>query len=320
MDKPKYCSIFLTNACVLKCKICEIWRAAGDDQELDLEGWKPALTRLRDVLDPEAEICFTGGEPLIKKGIVELIRFAGEIGFRTGLNTNGYLLDAAMAEALRDASLWSITFSLDGLNEQTHDFIRGVPGSYKRVIQAIDHLSASRIQIGIGTVIVEQNLDEITDLVFWTEKQPRLQSIRFQAMMQPLATPQENSWHRNERYNPLWPKDIMKVNRVLDTLVGLKEEKKVGKLSNPAAQLKIFRDYFRDPSAMMKARGCVFSDAVININQTGELRLCPKMRSLGNVRTGSPQELLNSDHAGQVREAMKNCKTDCDSVVNCFWE
>ncbi len=322
MNKPKYCSVLLTDTCVLKCKMCEMWKSTRNPQELTCEEWKLVLMRLRDVLDPQAEICFTGGEPLVKTGIMELIRFAAELGFKTGLNTNGYLIDEPMARAISVSSLWSITLSLDGMNEHTHDLIRGTPGSHRRVMKAIEHLSAfcKELYIGIGTVILDTNLDEIVDLVLWVESNPRISSIRFQAVMQPLATPKDSAWHKNDHYNVLWPKDTGKVHRILDTLIALKEKKEACKLSNPVAQLEIFRDYFCNPADVVKARGCVFSERVININQAGQLHLCPRMQPIGNAKTDDMRLLWGSEGIKRTREAMASCTADCDSTVNCFWE
>lgn len=322
VKKPKYCSATITNNCMLRCKMCEMWKSVKDVRELTVEDWKSVLVQLRSLLDPHAEICFTGGEPLLKTGILGLIRFAAENGFRTGLNTNAYLIDEEMAQAIAESSLWSITISLESLDENTHDFLRGISGSYLKVIKAIEYLNkfCDGLYIGTSTVILDSNLDDIIDLARWVQNNKRLHSIRFQAMMQPLATPEDKDWHKNDRYNSLWPKNVDKACSVLDKLILLKEKGKLGKLSNPISQLKIFQDYFRNPSGLLRVKKCIFSDFVMNINHIGDIYLCPNMQSLGNVKTDDMNKIWYSDRTIQTRDEIRKCGRSCHIVVNCFWE
>lgn len=320
--KPRYCSALISNNCLLKCKMCEMWKSVKDERELTNEEWKTVFLKLRNLLNPEAEICFTGGEPLLRTGIIDLISFASEMGFKTGLNTNAYLIDEKMAQAISWSSLWSITISLESLNEKTHDFIRGTPGSYRRIMNAIEYLSkyCDRLYIGISTVILDTNFEDIIDLALWVQSNKKLHSIRFQAMMQPLATPKDTQWHKNDKYNILWPKDIDSVHSVLNRLIQLKEEGGLEKLDNTVAQLKIFQQYFRDPFNLPMMKKCIFSDDVININDIGDVYLCPDIGSIGNVRTEDINKVWYSERVNFVKEQIKECKRSCNFIVNCFWE
>ncbi len=322
INRPKYCSVLVTNNCMLKCKMCEMWKSNRDERELNVKEWKQVFVNLKSILDPQAEICFTGGEPLLKNGILELIRFAADRGFRSGLNTNAYLIDKDMSGVLHKSGLWSITISLESLDKDSHDFIRGVPGSYQRVMDAIQYLSESSngLYIGISTVILDNNLGNVIDLVQWVQSNKRLNSIRFQAMMQPLDTPEDRNWHRNNKYNSLWPKDVDKARSVLDEIIEEKEKGGFKKLNNPIAQLRVFRDYFKNPSVLPRVKKCVFSDGVININHIGDVFLCPGMEPLGNIKITDIGQIWQSDLACRAREQIDNCKTSCKFSVNCFWE
>ncbi len=321
-DKPKYCSVLITNNCMFKCRMCEMWKSIEDERELTIEEWKAILLEMKDLLNPHAEICFTGGEPLLKAGILKLIRFATEVGFRTGLNTNAYLIDEKMAQSISRSSLWSITISLDSLNEDTHDFIRGTPASYRKAINAIEFLSkfCHNLHIGISTVILENNLEDIIDLALWVQGDKRLHSIRFQAMMQPLATPEDREWYRNDIYNLLWPKDADSIRSVLNKLILLKQNGDFGKVNNPVDQLKAFQDYFQSPFDLPRVRKCVFSDTVINLNQIGEIYLCPEMSSIANIKTDNINKIWYSDRTSQMRDEIRKCERSCKFAVNCFWE
>lgn len=320
--KFKYCSIFITSNCVLQCEMCKMWESAKDTRELEIAEWKVVVSKLKKLLDPQAEICLTGGEPLLKKGILDLIRFITDNGLKTGLNTNAYLIDEKMAQSIGNSGLWSITLSLESLNENTHDFMRGTPGSYHRVMDAIEYLSkfCGSLLIGISTIISDKNLDDIVDLTRWVQKSKKISSIRFQAMMQPLATPEDKEWYKNDRYNSLWPKDIGKADSVLNSLLLLKEKGEFEKLCNPVNQLKVFQAYFRDPSVLPIVKRCIFFEEVVNINHIGDVYLCPELESLGNAKTTDINRILYSDNTTQAKERIGMCKKNCKLAVNCFWK
>lgn len=307
---------------MLRCKMCEMWKSGKDVKELDIEEWKQAFIKLKGILHSETEICFTGGEPLLKKEILELVRFVADNGFRTGLNTNAYLINENTAKSIAESRLWSITISLESLDEGRHDFIRGVPGGYRRVMKAIEILSncCNGLYIGVSTVIMENNLEDILDLARWVQNSERLSSIRFQAMMQPLGAPDDKNWHKNNRYNALWPKDVSKACSILDKMIAQKDSGKLEKLNNPSAQLRVFKDYFKNPSALPRVKKCIYHDSVFNINPSGDAFLCPEERSLGNVKTDNIIDMWQSEAANKVRESIRNCTGTCKFSVNCFWE
>lgn len=320
--RPRYCSVLVTSACPLRCRMCRMWEAAAGDNGVTAGEWKEVFSQLKNVLAPGAEICFTGGEPLMKPGIIELIRHAARSGFHTGLNSNGYLLDREAAERLAAASLWSITLSLESLSEETHDAMRGVRGSYRKVRDAIGYLLpfAEQVQVGVATVISDANAQDAAELALWVQGQAELRAIRFQALMQPLATPKADDWHEDERYNALWPKDRERIAAALERLIELKEAGKLAKLTNPVRQLRVFQSYFEDPRRLPTLKNCIFYQDVMNINQSGDVYLCPNMGAIGNVRSQAVETIWHSERAAGVRDAIRQCPGSCNFVVNCFWE
>ncbi len=322
INKAKCCSMLITHTCMLKCKMCEMWRGCEGGQELSIEEWEQVIIELKKMLDREGEIHFTGGEPLLKNGILRLIESAAERGFRTGLNTNAYLIDKSMAEAISDSGLNGITISLESINEDIHDSMRGTPGSCRKVMDAIKYLSefCPELNIGIATVITDSNLEGIIDLVHWVEKNQKLKAIRLQAMMQPLNTREDKNWYKNSKSNTLWPKNINKATSVLSKLISLKEQKVFYKLNNPVAQLNVFQDYFRNPSELPKIKNCIFFEQAVNISHLGDIYLCPELEPIGNVKNADMDGIWFSDQTNRVRQQMRQCQKSCKLLVNCFWE
>lgn len=319
--RPKYCSLIVCSDCFMRCLMCTMWQQPNNKAKLDVMQWQGIITGLKDIMDPEGEICFTGGEPLSYEGIFELINHASALGLRTGLNTNGYLIDRdKIAEILR-SRLWSITISLESRRESVHDFMRGLSGSHRKVMKAVDELSSasSQLNIGVAAVISAANLDGLADLVSWVQDNPKIHSIRLQALMQPLGTPQDPQWYADDRYNAIWPQDKKRVFSVIEALIKLKEHGAC-KLNNPVAQLRVFLKYFSDPAVLPQAKKCIFQQDVVNINEEGDFFLCPRAGIIGNAKKESVSSLWYSERTSLIRQKIKECRQSCATVVNCFWE
>ena len=104
--------------------------------------------------------------------------------------TNGFLINDKIAHKEVKSGLNVIIISLDGMSKDTHDFIRGVSGCYEGVMHAIGYLNKIRgdLSIGIQTIILEKNLDEIVKIVEWVNEDKRIGFINFQAIACPFDT------------------------------------------------------------------------------------------------------------------------------------
>lgn len=130
--EPSSSIIMITNRCNLRCMMCKQWRAPGGE-ELSTEDWKNIIKELKK--NGIRNINFTGGEPLLRKDIAELIAYAVSNGFVVGLTTNGLLLDKKLMVSLIDAGLRSIALSIDALYNR-YEQIRGQPGSFIQIEKA----------------------------------------------------------------------------------------------------------------------------------------------------------------------------------------
>lgn len=136
----RYLFLEVTRRCNLACRYCGSGcDGRARDGELAVSEWVAILEQIAADFDPRTiMVAVTGGEPLLKEGVIDLFRALRRLGFRYGMVTNGGLLDAPMAEALVDAGIGSISLSMDAppaLNDQ----LRG-RGSSQKVVEAIGHL------------------------------------------------------------------------------------------------------------------------------------------------------------------------------------
>ncbi len=108
-------------------------------------------------------ILFSGGEPLLRPDIMELIALAGARGVRAVLSTNGTRVTPVVAERLRDAGVSYVGVSLDGL-AATHDHFRGAPGAFDQALRGIRMCLTAGLKVGVRFTVNRWNQSEIGGL------------------------------------------------------------------------------------------------------------------------------------------------------------
>jgi MoaA/NifB/PqqE/SkfB family radical SAM enzyme len=319
--KPTFCCIGISPVCMLRCKMCFFWQNqyTKSPQEPTLHEWYDFIHHLVGLNEKRIEINLAGGEPLSDERNLALVRFGSKKGLFTSLNSNGFLVDRGMAHALADSGLNLLVLSLDSVDKNTHDFLRGVDGSYDRAMRAIDHLDrcSGDLQIWIQAIILEKNLESIIKLTEWAQAHHRIKRIVFQAIAQPFNAPLVDGWHHKSEYSFLWPQDIKKAHEVLDELIRLKQSGY--KITNTVPQLETFKRYFQRPEEPIKAAGCNV-DFYMNINHLGEAYMCTRKEPIGNIRKNHPHDIWYSEAAERVRGQIKKCRINCHHVINCCYE
>lgn len=130
-----------TLRCNLNCQHCgSDCRSTAGIKDMPLQDFLKVLDSRPDNYNPDQTVVVTtGGEPLVRKDIVECGRQIRARGFRWGMVTNGMLLDRAMLINLLEAGLDSLAMSFDGF-EEDHNWMRGSDLSYSRALNAIELL------------------------------------------------------------------------------------------------------------------------------------------------------------------------------------
>jgi radical SAM protein with 4Fe4S-binding SPASM domain len=106
----------------------------------------------------------TGGEPLLRKDILEVMRYARDRGINTGLATNGFFIDEKKAKEIKGAGIESVQISLDG-KEKTHNDIRGNDLCFQKAVAAIKLLQEQKIKlVSVATTITPTNFNELVKL------------------------------------------------------------------------------------------------------------------------------------------------------------
>lgn len=190
LSKPTNVVLCLTQSCNLKCKQCDIPLFSNRSKELSTGQWKKILQQLHEWLGA-ANLSWAGGEPFIRKDILELVKYSAELGVLNNIITNGQLINRELAEQIVEAVTFCVSISLDGTKKGL-DFVR-VEGTYTKAAAAACFLNEARrdkksdMKIMVNTTIMETNLDEILDLVDWVETES-LNGIYISGLMETLET------------------------------------------------------------------------------------------------------------------------------------
>jgi len=149
----------VTQACNLRCVHCYAHaKAAGGPDELSTADGLALIDDLAGFGAPV--LLFSGGEPLVRPDLTQLIRHAVGRGMRAVISTNGTLITPAKAEELRDLGLSYVGISLDGLAE-VNDRFRGVAGAFDLALAGIRNCRAAGLKVGLRFTINKRNAAEI---------------------------------------------------------------------------------------------------------------------------------------------------------------
>ncbi len=154
----------LTRACDLACLHCRAEAVTRRNPlELSTEEGKRLMDRARAFGQPL--FVLTGGDPLKRPDVVELVAYGASIGLRMAMTPSGTpLMTPAILQELKAAGLSRLAVSLDGSNAQIHDAFRGVAGSFDWTIRMLDAARELGLTTQVNTTVSRHNLDDFDAL------------------------------------------------------------------------------------------------------------------------------------------------------------
>lgn len=157
-----------TLRCNAKCKHCG--SRAGEnvniEDELTTEEIKNTFKSIAGKYDATKILLnVTGGEPLIREDLFDVMKYATDLGFNWGITTNGMLINDQIIKKMKETKLATMSISLDGL-EKSHDTFRGIKGGYKKILENIDKLKQNKFLhcFQITTVVNKLNINELEEM------------------------------------------------------------------------------------------------------------------------------------------------------------
>ncbi|MGQ9565792.1 MAG: radical SAM protein [Candidatus Bathyarchaeales archaeon] len=164
-NTPLHAQWFLTGRCNYRCRSCGVWREKNQANELSTSEVKLGLESLKKA--GVAEIVLSGGNPLLRNDIDEIIKCASKY-FITTIYDNGSMA-VKKIDALRNADF--VAISLDTLDEKKNDYMRGIKGAWKKSMEAIETLHKEGINVGVAPTISQLNIYEIEEFTrYFTDR------------------------------------------------------------------------------------------------------------------------------------------------------
>ncbi|MFA6030856.1 MAG: radical SAM protein [Elusimicrobiota bacterium] len=148
----------LTYRCQCDCAHCAVAGRGFDERpELSTAETKALLDDAHRLGVPKAG--FTGGEPLLRADLPELVAHAASLGMSVSIDTNGLLLDAAAARRLAGAGLSNAAVSVDRPDPASHDRLRRSEGCLEKALAAIGHCRAAGLPCVVSTYATDRSLE-----------------------------------------------------------------------------------------------------------------------------------------------------------------
>lgn len=275
--------------------------ASDADRELPTETWLRVIGAARRL--NTLAISFTGGEPLLRPDVYELVRRCRELGMQSHLCSNAILLDEEAARRLAQAGLTSISLSLDGPTAELHNLQRG-RDCFNGMVEAARTLRrvAPGIRMGFNYVLNKHNYRHTREAVRLA-RELGASGIRFA----PIHT---NLDHRGQ---PLAPLREMR----LDASAMRRLKRELAELGRMAASETMHRNsrLFLDltPTAMCRRVpfNCFAGYASCAVDPYGYVAPCPDIDSELNVRDRPLDAIWFSPEFSRLRRGVRRCRTAC---------
>ena len=316
LPKPLDVICEISYLCNLECPTCFRWTSKPDEHELTAEEWKGVLAKLKDWLGT-FHLTFTGGEPFLRKDILEIFKFASQNGIVTQVVSNGSFIDKALAKRIVASGLDGLTISLNSMNPEIHNKTRGTSGAFNEVMTAIDNLKDRKgMRLSLSTTVVKDGIDGLIEVIKFA-KARGIYGVNFQPIMPATILPVFNKDGEAKKSSVGTPyrdllkdKDASHVDNVFNRLLSMKEQGYP--ILNSSDHLKEIAKYLKDPTnPEILEKVCKVGVKNFNIDPFGNVRLCSIMEIVGNLRNDLPGEIWRSANAAHQRETIRTCDKTC---------
>ena len=242
VTRPHWLLAELTYRCPLQCPYCSNpVEIARYQNELSTDEWKKVMREARAM--GAVQLGFSGGEPLVRKDLEELIEYSNELGFYSNLITSGVGMNEDRVRRFKEAGLDHIQISFQASNEELNNYIGGTD-SFQHKIEMAHVVKEYGYPMVLNIVIHRQNIDQIEDILEMT--------IALKGDYVELASTQYYGWSK------------INADHLLPTRAQLARAEKIAheyqeRMNGKMRIIYVVPDYFEDrPKACMNGWGSIF--------------------------------------------------------------
>ncbi len=298
-DVPSVAQIELTYECNNHCCFCYNYLRDGKENksyknELNTKLWKDIILKLKKA--GVFHVLFTGGEPLLREDIAELVKFAVQNGLSCTINTNGRKITEELANLLEKYDV-NLNISLHSLNRSMHNFLTNT-ASFDQVIENFGILSKHNIITSFNTTVTTKNLKDLDPTIDFVinNLNANFTATRF------------ISCDPSQKYLELKGKNILKLKKIIN--------ENVKKYKNRVRLLTSIPlcSYPEEPSSTQ----CTAGKTWITIDPEGYIRPCTHSPSkFGNAINDDIAEIWHSKEMSDwVNNIPQKCMS-CDFLEDC---
>jgi pyrroloquinoline quinone biosynthesis protein E len=254
----------LTYRCPLQCPYCSNpLDFSQQGQELSTAEWIEVFRQAREL--GAVQLGFSGGEPLVRQDLEELIRAATALGYYTNLITSGIGLDEARIGAFKQAGLDHIQISFQSSDETVNNLLAGSRKAFEQKLAMARAVKAAGYPMVLNFVTHRHNIDQIDRIIELC--------LELEADFVELATCQFYGWAELNRAGLLPTRaQLQRAERITNEY-----RQKLAAEKHPCKLIFVIPDYYEDrPKACMNGWGSVFLD----ITPDGTALPCHSARQL----------------------------------------
>jgi MoaA/NifB/PqqE/SkfB family radical SAM enzyme len=310
---PFQAIVVVTYRCNLLCVHCDLPLYAqsqkGRREELTTDAFKAVIDDYAALGAPA--VGFAGGEPFVRRDLIDLVRHVKRHRMTAHVATNGMLWRPADLEAMMSCGLDGVSVSIDGARAETHDLVRARRGAFEETLDAIRTFLRARERASGGPIL---NVNCAIGAANYREAPLLAERLLEMGVDGVGFIPiQESgiSFQNADRFDSLKVRDAADVERVLDRLLAMRREGAA--IDNSASYLEALRAFFRgEPLPVTCTAGlhtCV-------VDCYGDVFPCipysNRRRPVGNISEQPLRDMWRSAAYARMREETGRCR-------DCFW-
>lgn len=294
----------ITSRCNLRCRMCDI--PSVGIEELTTEDWK---TVIKDASRLGAQtVVFSGGEPLLRDDIFELIEFSRKNNLNACVTSNGQMINDQVAGRLYSSGVNVVNISIEGSME-THDSLRG-PGSFEKATAGLANLKKNNIESTVAATVSRCNYKDLLR-VLEIARDYGATTVRLQPFNAIFLKDQ-----RRKKEFLIGRKDVPCVEEIIKKFIIISREYKIA--VNPAGYLLRIPAYLSGQNFYPKSCAALWYSCPINPN--GDLFPCwiegSNKKLIGNVKKEGLYNLWFSEKrlktiGSIVKNGCRGCLMSC---------
>ncbi len=310
---PVYILLYLTYRCNLKCDFCPQYNRGRSNivksyPEMNLSELKNFVDNLiRDKFFINPRIHFFGGEPLLRKDFLEIIKYVDEKDIKFSLTTNGILLKK-FAEGLVENNAKYINVSIDG-PELIHDKNRGVQGTFKKALMGINKVvyfkqknKKNNPKITVNCTINASNYNHLEETIY-TLQNSGIDSLTFQ--------------HLRFYKDKLYDAKGIDIDYLTKEIVKIKKSRyQIPITFFPGIKVKDITPYYRDLSYRFYNK-CLRPWLVSTIMPNGDVVACSASEVFGNIKTQPLKLIWNNGAYRAFRNKINSQGISHENCIRC---